>query len=331
MLDQTGPRHLPAVPQSFVLDVSEPLSAGLQRVTVEQFDRSIELLEHGVDVDAAVHEARKAMKRLRAVLRLVRSEIGEKAYRTENVILRDTARLLAPLRDGQVMAASVGRLRDGFAGQLAPDALAELEESLWRRHQLRHDRTLSDEALFPVVIGTLRAARSRYAAWPIEGAGTTDPYGRKPIPNRYRSIGPGLSRTYGRGRREMDLAANEPTAHHFHQWRKRVKYLRHQVEVLDPLWPEMMSAYARSLDDLGELLGDEHDLAVLVELLATDRSLTASPAEVALAGALAEYRRRYLQQAALVLGARVYAESADRFTKRVGMYWAASHPQLLRA
>ena len=273
------------MPDAFALDDSETLSAGLQRLTVGQFDRAIELLGTGTDVDAAVHSARKSMKRLRAILRLVRSEIGDTVYRAENGILRDTARLMAPMRDGQVMAAAVGGLREDFDGQLAPDALSGLEDALWQRHQTRRRRVLEDESVFPVVVGTLRSARARYSAWPIETAGiaTTDPYGRRPIADRYESIAPGLARTYGRGRDEMDLAAREPTPHHFHQWRKRVKYLRHQVEVLDPLWPEMMSTYARTLDHLGEVLGEEHDLAVLVELLATDRSLHVDRAELAVA------------------------------------------------
>ncbi len=323
MLNDTSPRYLPARVDGFVLWESEPLSAGLQRVTIDQFDHSIALLTSGADVDAAVHEARKSMKRLRAVLRLIRSEIGDKAYRTENAILRDTARMLAPMRDGHVMAMAVTGLRKDFEGQLSTAALAGLEEALWMRHRARRARTLADEALFPHVIATLSAARNRYAAWPTEvrGISTPDPYGRNPIADRFGSIERGLCTTYGRGRAEMDRASAGPTAHRFHQWRKRVKYLRHQMELLDPLWPEMMSTYAMSLHDLGELLGEEHDLAVLVELLAGDRSLRADPTESGLATALAEYRRKYLQQAAVVMGHRIYAETPERFAARIGSYW----------
>jgi CHAD domain-containing protein len=319
-------RYLPAVPEGFVLGEQEPLSAGLQRITIEQFETSIARLTGSDDIDAAVHAARKSMKRLRAVLRLVRPELGNKVYRAENAILRDTARLLAPMRDGQVMASAISGLRNDFEGQLAPDALAELEDLLWERHLIRRQHVLDDRSVFPTVIATLRAGRNRYAAWPVESLAVTpaDPLGRKPIPDVFSSVGGGLGQTYARGRNEMDLAISDPTAHHFHQWRKRVKYLRHQVEILEPLWPEMMSTYARSLDDLGEILGEEHDMAVLVDLLATDRSIEAPLAERALAGALAEHRRGYLQQAAIVLGKRAYAETPRRFTERMESYWDAS-------
>lgn len=328
MLDQH--RYLPAVPEGFVLGDEEPLAAGLQRITVEQFDKSIERLTGGEDIDKAVHATRKSIKRLRAVLRLVRPELGNKVYRAENAILRDTARLLAPMRDGRVMADGVAGLRSDFEGQLAPDALAQLEDALWDRHRVRRQQVIDDESVFPTVVATLRAARNRYAAWPVESLAMTpdDPLGRRPIPDAFSSVGPGLMATYARGRDEMDRAIEDPTAPHFHQWRKRVKYLRHQIEILEPLWPEMMSTYARSLDDLGEILGAEHDMAVLGHLLATDRTIDASQAEKALTGALAEHRRGYLQQAAVVMGRRVYAETPRRFADRIGTYWDTGRPQL---
>ena len=89
MLEQR--RYLPAVPEGFVLGEEEPLAAGLQRITVEQFDDSIGRLTGSEGIDLAVHAARKSMKRLRAVLRLVRPELGDTVYRAENAILRDTA------------------------------------------------------------------------------------------------------------------------------------------------------------------------------------------------------------------------------------------------
>jgi hypothetical protein len=84
----------------------------------------------------------------------------------------------------------------------------------------------------------------------------------------------------------------------------------------------MMSTYAGTLDSLGELLGDEHDLTVLTERLVSDSGLRTDSAETGMALALTEHRRRYLQQAALVLGGRVYAESPEAFVSRIGKYWA---------
>ncbi|MGF1666575.1 MAG: CHAD domain-containing protein [Acidimicrobiia bacterium] len=319
MIPATEHRFLPAVPAGFVLGETESLPGGLRRITLEQFDRSIDRLESGVELDRAVHETRKSIKRLRATLRLVSGEIGTKVYRAENGLLRDTSRLLAPIRDGWVMVDAVARLRSEFSSQLAPTAFAHIEEALTDRHERRRQRTLADENLFPVVVTTLRAARQRYAAWPVESG--SERTGTRRIRDTFEAIEPGLRNTYARGRAEMDHAAAEPVEEHFHQWRKRVKYLRHQMEILEPLWPEVVSAHAATLDQLGELLGDEHDLAVLLQLLADIPSLATDGAERAMLAALAQHRRRELQRAALTVGMRVYAESPGRFVDRMGTYW----------
>src|SRR5665811_762772 len=98
-----GDRYLPAIPESFTLGVDEPLSAGLRRLSLDEFDRAIGGLTQGSDLDQAVHEARKSMKRLRALLRLIRDTLGENVYRFENDLLRDAGRLIGPVRDSAVL------------------------------------------------------------------------------------------------------------------------------------------------------------------------------------------------------------------------------------
>ena len=78
--------------------VDERIPGAIQRIASGQFDRMTHRLnDPDVDPDEAIHTARKAMKRLRGLLRLVRDEVGQSAYRNENAVLRDTSRRLAPV------------------------------------------------------------------------------------------------------------------------------------------------------------------------------------------------------------------------------------------
>lgn len=122
----------------------------------------------------------------------------------------------------------------------------------------------------------------------------------------------------------MGTAASVQSAHNFHWWRKRVKYLRHQMELLRPMFPEVLEGYIAALDHLGELLGEEHDLAELVALLAEHPELCSDDAELTLMVALAEHRRTELQIKALAIGRKVYAESPKAFGDRMAAYWATS-------
>jgi CHAD domain-containing protein len=75
---------------------------------------------------------------------------------------------------------------------------------------------------------------------------------------------------------------------------------------------------AKAAKALAELLGDDHDLAVLDARLGEY-----PPAEVADARELVAHRREELQDEALRLGRRVYAESPKRFRQRIGRYLQA--------
>ncbi len=325
-LPHRRPGYLPAVvDRRFELAADERLSEGMRRVTLEQLDGAIDGLTRGDgDIDTAVHEARKAMKRLRAILRLVRDAIGDDVYRAENALLRDTARLLAPMRDGAVIVEAVEELRTRYGDRLGPGVFDDVVQRLTERHLRRRRRVLDDEMILPTVVRNLRSARARYRSWPTDGDDHAAALVKvHPLRHSFETIAPGLARTYDRGRREMRRAFRNPVEHHFHQWRKRVKYLRHQVELLRPLWPDVLKAEARQIDLLGETLGDEHDLAVMLQLVAALPDLCPDPVDRSLLAALAQHRRAELRTAARVLGTRIYAEPTDAFVRRFAAYWRA--------
>jgi CHAD domain-containing protein len=316
----TESRFLPSVPAGFAIGDREPLASALRRVAVEQCDLALHALADG-PTDTAVHEVRKSSKRLRAMLRLIRGEIGGDRYSIENSALRDTARVLSPLRDAHVHAVSLDLVRDRFSPHLDPGTFAGMADRLHQRRVLAHAAALESEAWRKVVY-SLRSARARYAAWPVDPESAAA-HGMAVVRHRFRSVADGLGRTYGRGRDEMKEAGRRPTADNFHAWRKQVKYLRHQMELLAPVFPDVVGGHALSLARLGELLGDEHDLVELLRLVAARPDLCSDPVERSLLVAIVQHRRVELQTAASSLGRRVYAEPTARFLQRTAEYWDA--------
>ena len=171
----------------------------------------------------------------------------------------------------------------------------------------------------PRVVANLERAHSRYGSWP------TDPHARDVygigIRDSFSTIGPGLKATYRRGRGEMVMAYRAPGPANFHRWRKRVKYLKHQMEIITPLWPEVVLGMVITLDRMAELLGEDHDLAELLETLSTRPELCPNPVERSLLRALAEQRRSDVETASRILGRRIYAESPAALKGRFGAYW----------
>lgn len=319
-----GRRYLPAVSgDGFSLAVGEALGPGLQRLSLEQLDHAISgLSDPTADEDRAIHEARKAMKRLRSLLRMVRYEIGDRAYSFENAALRDAARLVSGVRESTISVETVIRLAARFDGKLEVGALDDLAERLDRRSLRTRRRVLDESEAAATMLTDLRRARARFVAWPTSEA-ERKAYGGVAVRDRFEAVSPGIGETYVRGRREMRRAFDDPRVEHFHLWRKRARYLRHQMEVLTPIWPEVVGGLAFSLERLGDILGEEHDLAVVLRLLAVDPNLCPDPIERSLFAALAQHRRAELQAAARVLGTRVYAERTSEFVGRLGAYWTS--------
>lgn len=304
----------------FRLYEGEPLGVGLKRLSLAEMDRATSGFYDGEEAfREAVHTARKATKKVRALLRLVRGEIGEKVYRFENTWMRDTSRLLSPVRGVAVAVGSVELVRNLYGPLLAEGTFDELGQRLVQRRDRLEQQAMEDQELVPRVVDRLERARARYQAWPT--GGESRPVYGMGIRHEYAAIAAGLESTYRRGRREMVTAYRLPTAEHFHGWRKRVRYLRHQMEILTPVWPEVMVAMAVTLDRIGELLGEEHDLSELLRLVSERPDLCPNPMERSLFAALAKQRRGDLQTACRILGRRVYTETPGALAERISAYW----------
>lgn len=285
----------------------------LRRIALEQCDIAIAMLScdaSGKDYERAVHETRKAIKRLRALLRLVRGEIGEGAYRRDSETLREVAGALAGARDAEVMLATL----EGLIAR-APKKLGSRKGVRRLRRQLRreHDRAARDTLGDPLVraraLGGMRAFRVRAATWELCAG------------DERALVERGVRRLYGQGRYRLGRVRRSrgDQVLAMHRWRKRVKDLRYVAEMLEPEHSgKELRRIARRADELGELLGDDHDLAVLSELLCTRRKGRRRVGPRTRRRLLKEIRRRRrrMRARALTRGRRLYAESPKKFARR---------------
>jgi CHAD domain-containing protein len=73
------------------LRAQEDAADGVRRIARGQTDLAVEHLDESSGDGAAIHEARKAFKRLRALVRLSRDALGDEVYRRENAAFRAAA------------------------------------------------------------------------------------------------------------------------------------------------------------------------------------------------------------------------------------------------
>lgn len=277
------------------------VESAVRRIARERLSIAIAALEASGEAHAPrVHAARKEIKKLRALIRLVRPVFAE--FDSENAVLRDTARALSQLRDSDVMVETAATL----------DLPKPTQKAILRHLQGHRDKLLKRKAanaLCAEAAAALGEARARARHWTLTADG-------------FRALAPGLTRRLSRA--SVHLArAERDDAEALHDLRRDIKYHAHHLRLIEPLWPAILSARRREAERLSELLGKRHDLDVLALKLEGARfgSATLTAAHGAIAG-----RRSDLDSLALPLAHRLLAEAPGAFAARWEPVWKLWRP-----
>jgi CHAD domain-containing protein len=291
---------------SYRLELGEPVPEALRAAAVERLERAAARLrdEHDDDPVGAVHGARKDLKKTRALVRLARPALSDKAYRRENRALRDIGREMSAGRDAAVMVQTVDALAERFAGQLPKRQFTALSRRL-----AAQAAAAREDASTAGLADALATAAGRAAELPVEAADRA-------------TLRRGATRAYRRGRKAFAAAERDPSPERLHEWRKRVKDLWYHQRLLRDTWKGPMKAFADECDRLGTVLGDDHDLVALTAVI-TRPGLVPPSVDLERLLELIAARREELQAEARELGRRVYAEKPKAFARRLGAYLAA--------
>lgn len=289
----------------------ESLAAAVHRIAHEH---TAEALEHLTDLDpgesvVAIHECRKRCKEMRGLVRLIRPSLGEH-YKTINRTYRDASRHLSDYRDAQALLGTFDELIARSTEPLPDGGLVPVRAELAERARAA-SRAAADNAR-PIVQARrlLVEAQDGIDAWPLVDIGR-------------EALAGGLTITYGRGLDALARARDKPRSHRFHELRKRVKYTRYHLELLEITAPSILAPLADTWHSLSDGLGDSHDLAVLRTMLESESDAFGGQVLVDDAVSLMDEQRRRLEQRSLALSARLYAETPENFVARMVGYWDA--------
>jgi CHAD domain-containing protein len=258
--------------------------------------------------DSAVHGARKQLKRSRGLLRVVRDDLGRRRFARTNRRLRDASRPLSQLRDVTVLIDTLDGLRNAAGAQAGP--FKPVRRALQARRQQVRQRILKDRPMRRAMVKELRKASRSVAHWSAAHRG-------------WKAVGAGLSRAYRKGRAALDAAAREKSDGALHEARKRTKDLLYATEFIVHAQPDSIQPIIDDAHGLTDALGDDHDLAVLGDVIDHELGLRLSAADRNQITRLVARRRKDLQQHARALGQNLYAQSDTEFLTRIHDAWKA--------
>lgn len=288
--------------------LNESLTRGVRRIGLSQLELAERCLKNAPDPAIAIHEVRKSLKRLRALLRLVRPALDAKTYRRENEQLRDTARVLSATRDRDVLRQTIVKL-DARLSDRDKGVVPRLHELLEANGA---DRTAGSRANdLRKARGSLSAAKKRFARLRAE-------------PDRFALLETGLRKSYRTGKRALAKARAEADEEVFHELRKAVQQHWRQMLLLSRAWPEVCKGRAAAAREIAQLLGDEHDYALLSAFAASQRGKGLSDREIQMLQRACHARQLELRARALPKAQRLFADDAGSFASQISCYWAAA-------
>jgi CHAD domain-containing protein len=260
------------------------------------------------DSTTKVHDIRRALKRWRALLRMLAPHLGEggEALRIQ---ARDLARKLAVARDAQ---SAIEAFHDATEASLnlpiAPPArsLVAIQTTL-SKLRAKNERRIWSEKIRNDLSDYLASAAAQVAQWNLDAV-------------TFAELADMLTTTYRRARRAIPQSWSKPEAEELHELRRRVVEHRYQMELIEPVWPRLARIWVDEAQRLRNRLGKYQDLEVLTAKAAPHQPLAHWRSKLM---PTIGHRQGEHVQAARRLATRLFAEPPKGFRRRLEALWDA--------
>ncbi len=233
----------------FNLRLGKPIGEELQIIGRLHIEEALTQLAGNKVSPEPVHEARKAIKKVRAVIQLASPALGSIHRKLVSELLHDAMMRLGPLRDAEVQVQALDLLLE--TENLMPEDFSSVRAGL---ADIAKQRRVNDIRQIPRVLESLEKALRCVNKWLL------DPLQGKDVSRRVR-------RSYRRGRSLLDLCQVNDDPETFHSFRKTVKQLWHSIRITSRFWPEQAADLIHELGLIGELAGKERDFTLLAKTL----------------------------------------------------------------
>src|SRR5262245_1535912 len=214
-----GAKSATVADMAFQLRSDESVADGLRRLARKELRNTRNgLRQESPPSDEAIHEARKSVKKVRAIAHLIDADDG-KGLAASPKKLRRVSRTLSALRDVDAMIQMLTQLRERNPRLMSEHSFAPLERWLSGRRQLAMDAAVRDD-VWSDIDRQLRKARRASARW-------------RPAHARFGALAAGIRSAHKRGSKALARARDSGRASDFHEWRKEMKALWYSLRLIE--------------------------------------------------------------------------------------------------
>lgn len=302
--------------------LKEPGPSGARRILLEQIAVARDELHQPSDPVTAIHEARKALKRARALLRLIAPVGDQAAIRSIDRALRDVGRTLSAQRDRDVMRETLSCLAADKSFK------PHLKTCHLLREQLGNPTATANGKADPEKLKSEGLAKSEHLDSLLQEARSklkkaASAAGKLSLPPAgvAETLLPGLKKTYREGRRQRRRAIASTQDEDWHDWRKATQAHWRQMMLVKAPWPAWFETRVEVARCLSQILGTDHDLSVLKDFVSRQPKDVIPVRDQKRFVAAIEDRQWAARREARNLADRLYAQPAKSLMKEIATYW----------
>ncbi|MFN8207589.1 MAG: CHAD domain-containing protein [Bacteroidales bacterium] len=237
------------------LKPEEPLGIGIRRLLTDELYKVSCFTDQPVEgLHTSIHEIRRILKRVRAVIWLMEPDIGSYNCQRESAVYRDIGRRISGLRSLYVNQMTLQKLSAEFPKKLVEGPLKRTGQLLEEKYKTELKKALEEQNLIHYLKQDIDQAL----------AGTEEMqvlHDDLSIPEH------ALRMAFKTGRKRWRKVARKANSINIHELRKEVKNLQFQLQLLELYDPKGIHRRIEPLHRLAQLAGLEHDhyeLAVFI-------------------------------------------------------------------
>ena len=290
--------------ETYRFDIGLPPGIAVLRVAVAETTTILgDIADDRFTVAARVHGLRKYTKRMRALMRLVRSAFPD--FKAANTALRDTARLVSSHRDARVMATLV----DHLGRNRTVDPVVD-----WFDYRAEAAERLASRKFLPIA-EHLQDLLVQIDGWDFSHVQLDD-------------IMDGFRKTFGIVLDRGALVSDESDSHEAHEWRKCCKDHWYHLQLLHDALPVRERGKIEEYDHLCDRLGSVHDRDVLQHHLEILPEFLAETPQSTAIGRAGRRERNAMQAEAVSLAGTLLDDESKKLASKVRRNWKRRlHPR----
>lgn len=291
------------------LSPGEPVGSALRDVAAGAVAEAQEILNDPArDATVKVHDIRRALKRWRALLRMLRPHLRESGEALR-FAARDLARRLTHARDAQSAIDAFNDATEACLNlpiALPPRSIVTIQNRL-QELRAENERNIWTDEIQKDLSDYLTAATWQISLWNLESLTFAD-------------LADMLTTTYRRARQSIPANWNEAEGETLHELRRRVVEHRYQMELIEPIWPRLGRIWVDEAQRLRTRLGKYQDLEMLAAKVGPHQPLARWRSKLA---PVIAHRQAEHVDAARKIATRLFAEPPKGFRRRLEALWDA--------